>query len=418
MKKLAWLKLPVAACLLALSPLVTLAPRPAHAGPERPEAWPLQPLPQNRLVQLAPMLRSSDLALLESDARGQMKQITAMTLAAAPPETVREVLVHPERYTEFVRNMKRSDVQQRPDGSLDHTYALDYTVFDVGGTHRYVRYGGSTGPVELFDADPTSNGLRHYRWEFYPVGSGTLVVQYGYTDLSRSGGVIEQLRQRFNTLDYGMALVGQMSLLLAMKSRAEQIAGSAGAASLPSAGGADYGFLLERGTVVVLRNGGPNGRLSDLSVIDRTRASADALMQVAKQVDRWSGYVPSIKRAELAGDRGGMPVVEMEQTLPMLSFDTQYGVQSSQNAVELFGLSGDLRGSRMRFDVRGDAAASGHTQLIFRSSQQFDRASFVIRQLYKMEPLFEYGINVGLALLVQRGVRWRAEQQSPQSAMR
>ena len=28
-------------------------------------------------------------------------------------------------------------------------------------------------------------------------------------------------------------------------------------------------------------------------------------------------------------------------------------------------------------------------------SQQFDRQALIIRQLYKLEPLFEYGINVG-----------------------
>lgn len=384
----------------------SLGPKPALAGPERAEARPLTTLPAAKLTQLAPLLRSADLVLLESDSNGAMKQITAMTLAAARPDVVREVLMHPERYTDFVRNMKRSDVQQRPDGTLDHSYALDYSVFDISGTHRYVRTNEPGGPVELFDADPNSSGLRHYRWEFLPVGSGTLVVQYGYTDLANSGGVIEQLRQRFNTLEYGMALVAQMSLLVAMKSRAEQVAGPAGSASLPAAGGADYGFLLDRGTVAMLRNGG--SRLSDLSLVDRTTARPEVVVQVAKQVDQWAQFVPSIKRSESIGDR-----VDMKQALPLLTFDTQYGVQSNASSVELYGLAGDLRGARLRFDVRSEPAGSAaRSQLVFRASQQFDRASFVIRQLYKMEPLFEYGINIGLAMLMQRGVRWRAEQQS------
>ena len=51
------------------------------------------------------------------------------------------------------------------------------------------------------------------------------MVLYGYTDLSRSGGVVEQLRARFPTLDYGMGLVGQMSMVLAIKTRAERLPG-------------------------------------------------------------------------------------------------------------------------------------------------------------------------------------------------
>ena len=73
----------------------------------------------------------------------------------------------------------------------------------------------------------------------------------------------------------------------------------------------------------------------------------------------------------------------------------------------------DLRGARMRWDVMPGRGAE--SQVVLRSSQQFDRASLIIRQLYKLEPLFEYGINVGLQLVFLRGVKTRAEQQSTQA---
>ena len=34
----------------------------------------------------------------------------------------------------------------------------------------------------------------------------------------------------------------------------------------------------------------------------------------------------------------------------------------------------------------------------------------VIRQLYKLEPFFEYGVNVGMQLVVLRGLKTKAEQ--------
>jgi len=397
-----WLRWLTAAALVVGIGTAIGQPAPAQAGPPHP----LELLPQDRLLTLAPLLRSSDLALMESDERGGIKQITVMSLSTAPPELVYDVVIHPERYGDFVRNMTRSEVKKLTDGSLEHTYEFSYKILDINGVHRYVAHPGAPGAIEIFDVASYSDGARHFRWEFLPAGAGTLIVMYGYTDLSHSGGVVEQLRSRFPTLDFGMGLVGQMAQVLAMKSRAEQMAGVP--RSLPAAGGADYGFLLDRGTVVLMRS--QAGRLTDLSMVDRSTAQADKLLLAAQRVPEWSQYVPSVKSSEPAGNRDGTPIVELTQTLPLLTFTTRFGVQASGNAVDLYGFSGDLSGSRLRFDVRGDA--NGRSQLVFRSSQAFDRASFVIRQLYKLEPLFEYGVNVGLAMLIQRGAKYRGEQLS------
>src|SRR5689334_3171436 len=73
---------------------------PARAGAAHRQPMPLQQLPPDKVRGLAPLLRTSDLALLESDPKGELRQITTITLAAARPETVREVLIHPEHYGE------------------------------------------------------------------------------------------------------------------------------------------------------------------------------------------------------------------------------------------------------------------------------------------------------------------------------
>lgn len=375
---------------------------PVHAG----EPHPLSVLPADKLLSLVPLLRGSEVALFESDSKGGVQQITILSLSSAPPQTVHDVVAHPELYSQFIRNMERSDVRRLPDGSLEHSYLLSYKILTMGGVHRFVIHPGATGPVELFDHMSGSNGSRHYRWEFLPAGTGTLIVMYGYTDFSGSDGLVEQLRSRFPTLDFGMGLIAQISQVLSMKARAEQLSG--GPKGLPSTGSADLGFLLERGTMAIMRT--QSGRLSELSLISRSSARPESLLQAAQQVTRWSEYVPSVKSSSAAGSRDGLAMVELTQTLPMLTFTTRFGVQSSPSAVDLYGFSGDLSSSRLRFDVRSEG---GRTQLVFRSSQSFDRASFVIRQLYKLEPLFEYGVNVGLAILIERGVRTQAEKSKP-----
>ena len=64
----------------------------------------------------------------------------------------------------------------------------------------------------------------------------------------------------------------------------------------------------------------------------------------------------------------------------------------------------------MRWDLVPTSA--GGTQIVLRSSLQYDRASLIMRQLYKLEPLMEYGVNVGMQLVILEAIRTRAERTS------
>jgi hypothetical protein len=168
--------------------------------------------------------------------------------------------------------------------------------------------------------------------------------------------------------------------------------------------------LLSRGVVVLLRS--QNSRLSELSLIDRSPAAPSRLVEVAQQVAQWSQFIPTITKSRDAGAEAEWPRFELEQSLPLLSFRTTYGAHTALTAtggsIDLLGQSGDLKGSRMRWDIaKGPTTAS---QVVLRSNQQFDRGSLIMRQLYRLEPLFEYGVNVGLQLVLLRAVKLRAEQ--------
>jgi hypothetical protein len=90
-----------------------------------------------------------------------------------------------------------------------------------------------------------------------------------------------------------------------------------------------------------------------------------------------------------------------------MSWTTLFGLRRSARAVDMVGLEGDLAGARLRWDVQPDGRA---TQLILRAQLAFDRASTIMRQLFKVEPLFEYGVNLGLTLVLLRAVRSGAER--------
>lgn len=143
--------------------------------------------------------------------------------------------------------------------------------------------------------------------------------------------------------------------------------------------------------------------------MSRSAAPAAQYVQLLNHPHDFGGYIPSITKSIDNGKMDEVTKVDIEQSLPLLSFRTMYGVRSMGSSIDMLGLSGDLRGGRLRFDI---SSVGGLTQLVLRTSQQYDRASLVVRQLYKREPLMEFGVNVGLQMVLLIGVQTHAEQQA------
>jgi hypothetical protein len=213
------------------------------------------------------------------------------------------------------------------------------------------------------------------------------------------------------TLEYGLALIPQLTLLFAMTSRADELGGQK--APPPTGKPGSYEFLLQRGTVALLRRSG--GRLSDMSLVVRSKARPEVIGQVAGDPTSWSQFVPTLARTTPLGVRDGMQSVEIEQSLPLISFTTSFAWRTDPRATDLFALAGDLRGGRLRFDI---TPRSGTTEVVLRAMLAYDRGSMVVRQLYKLEPLFELGVNVGLGMVLLLGVEQRASQLTQSRAVR
>lgn len=370
----------------------------------KPEPAPLAVLPLEKLQGLAPLLRNADVALLESTDKDHIKQLTTITYAAAPPETVREVVAHPEKYAEFVRNMNISQVKPEPGGTLFHEYKLSYKFHTVDGRHRYVFLPPSPGhgaaPIEMYD--PDENGTRHYRWEFLPAPGGSLIVLYGYTEIPWNG-VLEEFMKRAPTIEFGFGLITQWALVLAMKQRATELAGRG---PLPALSGTpNIDFLLSRGTLAIFRTQGD--LLKEVNLIDKINAPADLTLKVAGAPHLWQEFVPSLRKTVELKAEDGTTSVEIEQSLPLFSWTTRFAIRQTASAVDMLGIDGDLQKGRLRWDAT--PLGNGRTQLVLRTDEPFERTSLVLRQLYKLEPLFKYGVNIGLAMVILRAIEKRAE---------
>jgi hypothetical protein len=381
----------------------------AHALEAHPA--PLDPLPPGELAMLGPLLVDRDVILLEPDSRGGLKQILALTLVAAPPGLVREVVVHPEHYPEFVRNMTRSRVAVEPAGTLWHEYVINYRVYSVDGHHRYLQLpkgpADAAAPVEMYDPDP--GGTRHYRWEFLPAGGATVLALYGSMQITRDRFTSRYVEQA-PTLESGFVFIPHLTLLYSMKARAAKLAG--GKVTLPAARAVGWEQLLARGTVAFLRSSG--GHLREISLIERSTAAPGTLLSIAADPARWSTFVPTVRRSTPIGTDHGVAAVEIEQSLPLMRWTSTWARVSSGSTVDLVAIAGDLRGGHLRLDVVPEAA--GGAQIILRAIAAFENGSTLLRTVYKLEPYLEYGFDVALHLLLLRSIRQRAEQLDHASA--
>ncbi len=385
--------------------------RPQTSSAERSKRMvPLAAWPAAKVKGLAPLLRTTDIAVFENKADGHLRQLSIFAWIAAPPNVVRDVIVRAEQYKDFIPNFAVSTVKLNADGSFDFRYSLDYGLFSVDGENRYLQLPADpqsdAAPIEIRDLDGNFDySIRRYRFEFYDVGGSTVLAMYGYTDVSTSGGLLAKLMAKVPTLEQGLALVAHDTLVLSIKRRAEKLSPPPTQPPIPSA--VAYDFLLQRGMVVLLRT--QQGRLSEVSMVSRSAAPAAKYLQLLSRPQDFGSYIPSITKSIDNGKMDEVAKVDIEQSLPLLSFRTMYGVRSMGSSIDMLGLSGDLRGGRLRFDI---SSVGGLTQLVLRTSQQYDRASLVVRQLYKREPLMEFGVNVGLQMVLLIGVQTHAEQQA------
>jgi len=408
-----------------------LGSSPAGAASES-EA-PLVPLAADRARALAPLLRGSDLVLVESQPSGSLKQITLLTLVAARPETVREVVFRAERYPDFIRQLKGSQISRSDDGSLEHAFQIDLGILRFEARNRIAELpaspdparsgaesadsseprdlGSDVRPLELVDPEPSPGGRRRLRLDFYAAGGGTVLAVCAYSSLASSPEPVHRLLATSPLFQHGIVAASALSFALLIKRQAEVLTGSSGVV-LPASGPADYDPLLLRGPVALLRS--RDGRLRDISVVLRSSASREGLLDAARQAARWPETMPILASSQELIGTEEQPMVDLRFSLPLLVFQSRYAVHTLGYGVDLLAVAGELLGSRLRFDIQAATGASEAdsapaSRLILRGQHSFDRASQRLRQLYRSEPLWEYGVNFSLYFILAQGVRRLAE---------
>ena len=107
----------------------------------------------------------------------------------------------PGQYAKYVPNLSTSRWEKTSDGRMVHYWQLDLPVSEFDGVNAYDFDPGPFGAIKLHAIDPNDEAT--YRWEMLPVPGGTVLVQYGYTDVKHSNSFVRSFLKRQPTMDPG-----------------------------------------------------------------------------------------------------------------------------------------------------------------------------------------------------------------------
>ncbi len=372
-------------------------------GVARAGVWPLERLPNDKLAELAPLLQHGDMALIESAPDGTMKQVTMLMFVAAKPETLRAVIEKPGDYKKFIHNLSKATWELRPDGKWQSAWQLDLPVSEFDGVNVYEFEPGPRGAIDLHAVDP--NDVATYRWEMLPVQGGTVLVQYGYTDVKHSNKFVRGFLKRIPMMEHGLAMAAQLMMVAPMRTEAEKRTPKGSLPAVASGKSPGFNFLLDRGVVAIIRS--QDGRLSDVSVLDRVFTPVEKLSDAISHPAQWSKFVPGVDESYERSRQEGVIEYRTVMSVPLVSWDTVYSLRVAANQLEGIGQSGDLRGAHYQWDLvkRGPK----ETLAIYRVNEPLAASSIILRRLFASQPSLEHGLGVAFALVYLRAMRARAE---------
>jgi hypothetical protein len=351
--------------------------------------------PHADLERLAPLAAGADLACIESNPDGTMKQVTLLAWVPVAPSVMRDVIVQSERYHEFVPNLSRSTREPLGDGRWKSAWRIELPVSSFEGTNVYSIEHTGDGDAVLLRGD----GDARYRYEMLPVGEGTLLVQYGYTDVKHSNAFVRSFLKRQPMMEHGLALSAQMMFVTAMRAEAIKRAGGARAAAPMVASGGkappSFAALLERGQVAVMRAG-------EVSVLERMYTGEARVAGAIARANEYASFVPGVDKSYRRGE--GFYV---EMSLPIVTWGSTWALRQDAHAIDGAAIDGDLRGARFRWDL--SSVRPSETLAVYRVRQQLDASSVVLRKLFDFQPSLRLGISVAVALVWTHAIRARAE---------
>jgi ribosome-associated toxin RatA of RatAB toxin-antitoxin module len=171
------------------------------------------------LESIRGLLEHGQLALIESNADGSLKQVALLTIVAASKDKLASVVQAPGKYPEFIPNLVEQKVTEESKTRLKLEYEVEVPMVNLEGTSSMTIEPDGSVDVVAVDGDIRRG---RWRWVFQAIGeNATIPVHYAYSDVTETSWFVKQLIEKQPLFEHGIVVAASTVALRAMKARAE-----------------------------------------------------------------------------------------------------------------------------------------------------------------------------------------------------
>jgi ribosome-associated toxin RatA of RatAB toxin-antitoxin module len=169
--------------------------------------------------QAKALLQFGQLALIESNDDGSLRQVALLAAVGASKQTLASVVHQPAKYPEFIPNLAKQRVTEESKNHLKLEYEVEVPMVNLEGVSRMTIEDDGSVDVIAVDGDIKRG---RWRWELYALGDKmTVPIHYAYSDVSETSWFVKKLIEKQPLFEHGIVVAASTVAVRAMKARAE-----------------------------------------------------------------------------------------------------------------------------------------------------------------------------------------------------
>lgn len=415
---------PVLCALTALPIALVVAlarPTAAQERARREADRALATFTPSELRQLAPLLDSGVVSLVEWGYGGELPAVVIACRVNAPPATVAQVIGDPAHYPDFMAALDEVNVTGETNEAglhaISYSWAWQASVFTLRGDNTMDLYAPPDGEPERgyrFVVRSTGGDLGVGRtvWRVLPDGSGSLIMSSSRMDLRDANYIARSLAAASSSVNRSINVALAFSMVLRTRAEAERRSGTtrtpfasaSGDPARPTFDPTSIEAMLMRGDLLWVEStdGTDQGRVVALSRLPQTadRVRGAILDPGGFTNGMLAGAHATILEAGPEGTRFSWGI-----DLPLVGTSGEMRMSERPDGVLcLDATSGALEGAAWRF-----ALTPRDYGTLVTAWGTFDLASglWLIDVVQGADPSFRPGLSASAELMMVRGLRYR-----------
>lgn len=176
------------------------------------------------LKALAPLIARGQVVVVDSNAKGKLRQVTTIESIRAPFGKVLDAVSTPKNYSKFIRAISDVTVHSAAAKEIFFSWTLGFSVFSITSKNRM----SSVDSGVLLEGLEGDLAGAKWRWQIVPTATDRTVVAYhGFANVKKAAYILDKTVVREPYLEHGLMAGSNMVMLRAMKRAVESAAAAA-----------------------------------------------------------------------------------------------------------------------------------------------------------------------------------------------